>query len=274
MITQPSLVAQLVKNLPAMWETWVWSPGEGKGYPLQYSGLENSTDCIVHGVAKSQTRLGDFHIPLITDSTPCFADKETEAHTDEQPSKDTVMEDGRPNTPSQTCLDPNTTLVLNLCSVTYYLCRSEVTQLCPSLCNPMDCNLLGSSVHGVLQAGVQEWVAISFSRGSFQSRDWTWVSCIAGRCFTVWSSREAWNKAPNLSEPSFSHLWNIIACLSYFIHVQLYATLWTVVCQAPLSMGFSRQEYWSGLPCPSPGGLPNSCLKLMSLRSPALEKYK
>ena len=37
------------------------SPGEGKGYPLQYSGLENSMDCIVHGVAKSQTRLSNFH---------------------------------------------------------------------------------------------------------------------------------------------------------------------------------------------------------------------
>ena len=107
-------MAQLVKNLPAMWETWVqslgWedplekgmathssilglptpvflgspggsagkesacnagdlglipglekSLGEGKGYPLQYSGLENSMDCIVHGLAKSWTRLGDFH---------------------------------------------------------------------------------------------------------------------------------------------------------------------------------------------------------------------
>ena len=56
-----SLVAQLVKNPPAMRETWVrslgWedSPGEGKGYPLQYSGLENSMDCRVHGVAKSWT---------------------------------------------------------------------------------------------------------------------------------------------------------------------------------------------------------------------------
>ena len=56
-----SLVTQLVKNLPATWETWVlslgWedSPGEEKGYPLQYSGLENSMDCIVHGVAKSRT---------------------------------------------------------------------------------------------------------------------------------------------------------------------------------------------------------------------------
>ena len=65
-----SLVAQLVKNLPAIWETWVqslgWedSPGEGKGYPLQYSSLENSIGCIVHGVAKSRTWLSDFHFTL------------------------------------------------------------------------------------------------------------------------------------------------------------------------------------------------------------------
>ena len=56
----PCLVAQLVKNLPATRETWVqslgWedSPGEENGYPLQYSGLKNSMDCIVHGIAKSQ----------------------------------------------------------------------------------------------------------------------------------------------------------------------------------------------------------------------------
>ena len=62
-----SLVAQLIKNPPAMQETWVRSlggedsPGEGKGYPLQYSGLRNSMDCIVHGVAKSWTGLSDFH---------------------------------------------------------------------------------------------------------------------------------------------------------------------------------------------------------------------
>ena len=42
---------------------------------------------------------------------------------------------------------------------------------------------------------------------------------------------------------------------SCFSHVQLFATLWTTACQAPLSMGFSRQEYWSGLPCPPPGDL-------------------
>ena len=59
-----SLVAQLVKNLPAVRETpgLGRSPGEGKGYPLQYSGLENFMDCIVHGVAKSQTGLSDFHL--------------------------------------------------------------------------------------------------------------------------------------------------------------------------------------------------------------------
>ena len=53
------------------------------------------------------------------------------------------------------------------------------------------CSLLGSSVHGILQKRVLEWVAISFSRGSSQPRDWTWVSCIAGRFFTNWTTREA-----------------------------------------------------------------------------------
>ena len=62
-----SFVAQLVKNWPAMQGTWVWiiglgrSPGERKDYPLQYSGLENSMDCIVNRVAKSWTWLSDFH---------------------------------------------------------------------------------------------------------------------------------------------------------------------------------------------------------------------
>ena len=45
--------------------------------------------------------------------------------------------------------------------------------------------------------------------------------------------------------------------LTHFNRVQLFATLWTVACQATLSMGFSRQEYWSGLPCPPPGDLPD-----------------
>ena len=60
-----------------------------------------------------------------------------------------------------------------------------------SLCNPMDCILPASSVHGILQARMLEWVAISFSRGSFQPRDQTQVSCITGRFFTTWATREA-----------------------------------------------------------------------------------
>ena len=66
----------------------------------------------------------------------------------------------------------------------------EVTQSCPILCDPMDCNLPGSSVHGIFQARALEWVAISFSRGSSQPRAQTQVSCIAGRHFTVWVTRE------------------------------------------------------------------------------------
>ena len=60
-----------------------------------------------------------------------------------------------------------------------------------SLWPHLDCSLPGSSVHGSFQARILEWVAIFFSRGSSQSRDRTWVSRIAGRCFTVWATREA-----------------------------------------------------------------------------------
>ena len=57
----------------------------------------------------------------------------------------------------------------------------EVIQWCPTLCDPMDCSLPGASLHGILQARVLEWVAISFSRGSSWPSDRTWVSRIAGR---------------------------------------------------------------------------------------------
>ena len=60
-----------------------------------------------------------------------------------------------------------------------------VTQLCPILCDPVDCSPPGSSVHGILQARILKWVAISYSRGSSQPRDETRVSRIAGRFFTI-----------------------------------------------------------------------------------------
>ena len=66
----------------------------------------------------------------------------------------------------------------------------------------------------------------------------------------------------------FHQLFTCILCR--FSHVRLFATLWTVAHQPPLSMGFSRQEYWSGLPCPPPGDLSNPGIKSASLTSPAL----
>ena len=63
--------------------------------------------------------------------------------------------------------------------------ESEVTQSCLTLCDPVDCNLLGFSVHGILQARILEWIAIPFSRGSSQPRDRTRVSHIGGRCFNL-----------------------------------------------------------------------------------------
>ena len=58
--------------------------------------------------------------------------------------------------------------------------------------------------------------------------------------------------------------------LSHFNCVRLFATLWPIAFQAPLSIGFFRQEYWSGLPSPSPGDLPDSGIKPRSLKSPVL----
>ena len=69
--------------------------------------------------------------------------------------------------------------------------RVEVAQLCPAFCDTMDYSLPGSSVHGILQARMLEWVAIPFSRGSSQPRDRTRVSCAAGRFFIVYGPRDA-----------------------------------------------------------------------------------
>ena len=136
-----SLVAQLVKNLPAMWETWICSlgfiPGLGRsprgehGNPLQYSCLENPVDggpwwAAVYGVTQSWTRLKRLSIARI-------------------------------------------------------LSGGLVAQSCRTLCDPVDCSPLGSSVRGILQARILKWIAIPSSRGSSRPRDQThisYVSCI------------------------------------------------------------------------------------------------
>ena len=113
--------------------------------------------------------------------------------------------------------------------------ESEVAQSCPIPSDPMDCSPPGSPVPGIFQARVLEWGAIAFSLIHYSY------------CIT-----------PH-------------ACvLSRFGCVRLFVTPWTVVLQAPLSMGFSRQEYWSGLPCSPPGDLPDPGIEPASLRTPAL----
>ena len=69
--------------------------------------------------------------------------------------------------------------------------EGEGAQSCPTLSHPVDCSLPGSSIQGILQARILEWVAISFSRGSSRPRDRTQVSRIGGRRFNLWATREA-----------------------------------------------------------------------------------
>ena len=82
---------------------------------------------------------------------------------------------------------------LRPCTLSYLIlkcvcmCVCVVTQLCLTLCDPVDYSLPVSSVRGILQSRILEWVAISFSRESSQPRDRTWVSCIAGRRFFLWA---------------------------------------------------------------------------------------
>ena len=74
----------------------------------------------------------------------------------------------------------------------HHLCACvKVAESCLTLWNPMNSSPPGSSVFGISQARILECVANPFSRGSSRPRDWTWVSCIAGRVFTVWATREA-----------------------------------------------------------------------------------
>ena len=83
--------------------------------------------------------------------------------------------------------------IINNYKLTMMLRSSLIAQSCLTLCDPMDCSPPGSSLHGILQTRILEWVAISFSRGLSQPRNQTWVSCIAGRFFTDWATREARN---------------------------------------------------------------------------------
>ena len=74
-------------------------------------------------------------------------------------------------------------IYINMCyiNITYYAVLLLISKSRPTFCDPMDCSLPGSSVHGVSQTSILEWVAISFFRGTFRPKDQTHVSCLAGR---------------------------------------------------------------------------------------------
>ena len=127
--------------------------------------------------------------------------------------------------------------------------KVKVAQLCLTLCNPMD-----YTAHGILQARILE-LAFPFPRGSSQPRDWTQVSPTAGRFFTD-SEPQGKPKSTGVGESEVTQ-----SCPTL-------CDPWTVAHQAPLSTGFARQEYWSGLPFPSPGDLPDSGIEP---RSPTLQ---
>ena len=86
------------------------------------------------------------------------------------------------------CPAPFPSVSLSLIYRVYLACAKSLS-LCLTLCDPMDCNLPGCSVHGILQVRILEWVAMPFSRGSFQPRGQTQVSRIAGRFFPFWATR-------------------------------------------------------------------------------------
>ena len=109
---------------------------------------------------------------------------------------------------------------------------SEVAQSCLTLCRA--CSPPGSSVHGIFQAWILEWVAISFSRGSSRPRDWTRVSRIVGRRFTIQATREAlplcnnmYLSLPCMCGKALSHVWlcNSMNCSppGSSVHVILWA---------------------------------------------------
>ena len=166
------------------------SPGGGHGTPLQYSCLENSMDrgawrATVYRVTKSRTQLKQFS----THST----------HTLARSLEIIILASlcillavfYLPLKPRALNLTPVSLILLTLRSALRSLTCVLVTQSCLTLCKPMDHSPPGSSLHGILQARILEWVAISFSRGSSQPKDWTQVSCTAGRCLTIWLIREA-----------------------------------------------------------------------------------
>ena len=149
-------------------------------------------------------------------------------------------------------------LKITACEIVFFLCLCMRAQSCLTLCNPMGCSPPACSVHGIIPAWRTEWVPISSSRGSSWPRDRTASPALACRFFTT--------EPPGKPCSQHTCYWSfrcMLSCIGFF------ATPWTAACQAPLCMEISRQAYWSGLPFPSPGDLPDPGIEPVSLASPA-----
>ena len=142
--------------------------------------------------------------------------------------------------------------------------------------DPMDCSPPGSSIHGTLQARVLEWGATALSETqiyltpkAIYTFPWHWAS-LAISCVVMHSLGNHYGHC--IGAPTHWAITKWTACVraQLFSHVQLFATPWTAARQAPPAMGFPRQEYWRGLPFPSPRDLPNPGIQSASPASPAL----
>ena len=165
------------------------SPGEGNGYPLQHSCLENSKD---RGTWPPKSRTWLTTLGVSSGEAGMWVS--TRGLRRPKGRREGIWE----------------SLWEHVLAEAAAAAAAKLFQSCPTLCNPIDTSPLGSSVPGILQAITLEWVAISFSKA------WKWKMKV-----------------------------------KLLGHVRLLATPWTAAHQAPPSMGFSRQEYWSGVPLPS-----------------------
>ena len=135
----------------------------------------------------------------------------------------------------------------------------SVSRSVVSLCNPMDCSPPGSSVHGILQARILEWLAILFSWGSSQPKDQTQVSHIAGRLFITWATRiwgRSWNLEKRLGGGDWHHS-SQGAEAGMMEHLESRARLWDNCSAISELCGF-------GQGCPRPRGE----LKSLGVKSP------
>ena len=172
-----SLLAQLVKNPPAMWEIWV--PFLGWEDPLE-KGKATHSSILIWRISPWGHKESDTTDQL---SLVClkFIFMSIYLCICEQVKED--WKKGRRKEERKWKQDWS--------NIFFQGSEVKVAQSCLILCDPLYHNLPGSSVHGILQARILEWVAISFSRGSSQPRDQTQVSHIAGGFFIIWPTRGA-----------------------------------------------------------------------------------